>query len=42
LASARALLEHSTLSARQIVEASLKIAADIDIYTNPTLAFEEL
>jgi ATP-dependent HslUV protease subunit HslV len=42
LASARALLLHSTLSARQIVEESLKIAADICIYTNHAVSFEEL
>ncbi|MBL8936217.1 MAG: ATP-dependent protease subunit HslV [Archangium sp.] len=42
LASARALLQHSKLSARQIVEESLRIAADIDIYTNPNLVLEEL
>jgi len=42
LASARALLAHSTLDAKQIVETSLQIAADIDIYTNPNLTLEEL
>jgi ATP-dependent HslUV protease subunit HslV len=42
LAAARGLLQHSTLSARQIVEESLKIAADICIYTNTNLSFEEL
>jgi ATP-dependent HslUV protease subunit HslV len=42
LAAARALLHHSSLSAKAIVEESLRIAADIDIYTNPSLAFEEL
>ena len=42
LASARALLLHSNLDAKQIVEQSLKIAADICIYTNQNLTFEEL
>jgi ATP-dependent HslUV protease, peptidase subunit HslV len=42
LAAARALLEHTTLSARQITEAALGIAADICIYTNGNLTFEEL
>ncbi|MCA2978452.1 MAG: ATP-dependent protease subunit HslV [Myxococcaceae bacterium] len=41
-AAARALLAHSALPARAIVEESLRIAADIDIYTNPHLTFEEL
>ncbi len=41
-AAARALLQHSSLSAKEIVEASLTIAADIDIYTNTQLTFEEL
>jgi len=42
LAAARALLEHSALPARDIAEASMKIAADICIYTNDKLVFEEL
>ena len=42
LAAARALLDHSTLSARQIAEVSLGIAADTCIYTNRNLTFEEL
>ncbi len=42
LASARGLLMHSNLSAKQIVEESLKIAADICIYTNTNIAYEEL
>ena len=42
LAAARSLLAHSTLEARQIVEHSLSIAADICIYTNKNFAFEEL
>ncbi len=42
LAGARALLEHSELDARGIVERALKIAADICIYTNHSLTIEEL
>ena len=42
LAAARALLEHSALPARDIAEAAMKIAADICIYTNDKLVFEEL
>lgn len=34
LAAARALIEHSSLSAEEIVEKSLKIAGSICIYTN--------
>jgi ATP-dependent HslUV protease subunit HslV len=41
-AAAKALTTHSTLSARQIAEEALKIAADICIYTNRNLVFEEL
>jgi ATP-dependent HslUV protease subunit HslV len=42
LAAARALLTHSELSARQIVEESLKIAAGICIYTNTEITVDEL
>ena len=42
MAAARALARHSTLSARQIAEEAMKIAADICIYTNPNLTIEEL
>ncbi|MCH7696955.1 MAG: ATP-dependent protease subunit HslV [Proteobacteria bacterium] len=41
-AAAKALIDNSTLDARQIVEKSLTIAADICIYTNQTLTIEEL
>jgi ATP-dependent HslUV protease, peptidase subunit HslV len=41
-AAARALLENTDLSAREIVERSLNIAADICIYTNHNLRIEEL
>jgi ATP-dependent HslUV protease subunit HslV len=42
LAAARALLAHSTLPARQVVEQSLGIAADICIFTNRQLTIVEL
>ncbi len=42
LAAARALVEHSDLSARKIAESALGIAADICVYTNRSLSFEEL
>ena len=42
MAAARALAKHSTLSARQIAEEAMTIAADICIYTNPHLTIEEL
>lgn len=42
LSAARALLDHSSLSAREIADYSLKLAADVCIYTNAHLSFEEL
>jgi ATP-dependent HslUV protease, peptidase subunit HslV len=42
LSAARALLEGSSLGAREIVERSLNIAADICIYTNRNLVIEDL
>ena len=41
-AAARALLENTDMDARQIVEQSLNIAADICIYTNRSLTIEVL
>jgi ATP-dependent HslUV protease subunit HslV len=41
-AAARALLSATELSAREIVERSLAIAADICIYTNAQIVIEEL
>ena len=41
-AAARALLEHSTLSAEQIVKQSLVIAGDLCIYTNQQHVIEVL
>ena len=40
--AARALLAHSQLGAREIVEHSLGIAAEICVYTNNNLTIEEL
>src|SRR5262245_27910403 len=42
LAAARALVRHSPLDARGIVEEALRIAAGICVYTNDQLAIEEL
>ncbi len=42
LAAARALLGHSALEARTVVEESMKIAGGIDIYTNQEIIIEEL
>ena len=42
IAAARALLEHTHMDARGIVESSLDIAADICVYTNRTTCIEQL
>ena len=42
LAAARALQQHTKLSAREIAEAGMRIAADICIYTNDHLSIEEV
>lgn len=42
LAAARALVVHSKLSPRQIVEEAMKIAAAICVYTNENITIEEL
>ena len=42
LASARALMRHTDLGARQIAEEAMRIAAEICIYTNDHITFEEL
>jgi ATP-dependent HslUV protease subunit HslV len=42
LASARALMKHTELSAREIAEESLKIAGEICIYTNSNIVIEEI
>lgn len=41
-AAAKALLMHSSLSAKEIVEASLKIAGELCIYTNTNIRVETL
>ena len=42
LAAATALMESTELSAREIVERSMKIAADICIYSNQSIVIEEI
>ena len=42
LAAARALVQHSSLSASDIVEQSLRIASEICVYTNDQIEIEEL
>jgi ATP-dependent HslUV protease subunit HslV len=42
LAAARALMSHTSLSARDVATHAMAIAADICIYTNSHISFEEL
>jgi len=42
LAAARALMAHSDLDAKQIVEEAMRIAAGICVYTNDRISVEEL
>src|SRR5437867_4176321 len=42
VAAARALARKTDLGAREIVEEALKIAAEIDVYTNDRIVVEEL
>ena len=42
LAAARALMKHTDLSARAIVEEALRIAGEICIYTNSDIVVEEI
>ncbi len=42
LAAARALMENTELTAREVAEKSLRIASQICIYTNDTFTIEEL
>lgn len=42
LAAARALLKYTTLSAREIAQEAMQIAAKICIYTNDSVSVEEL
>ncbi|MGA1824766.1 MAG: ATP-dependent protease subunit HslV [bacterium] len=41
-AAAKALLENTDMTARQIVESAMKIASSICIYTNDTIGIEEI
>ena len=41
-AAAKALVDHTTMSAREIASESMKIAANICIYTNEQITIEEL
>jgi ATP-dependent HslUV protease subunit HslV len=41
-AAAKALTRNTTLDARTIAEESMRVAAEICIYTNANLTFEEL
>lgn len=42
LASARSLLRHSSLSAREIAQSAMGVAAEICVFTNSHLTIEEL
>jgi len=42
VAAAKALLQFTDFSAREIAEKAMDIASDICIYTNKSLVFEEL
>lgn len=42
IAAARAMVRHSSLSAREITEESLKIASEICVFTNDRIIVEEL
>jgi len=42
LAAARALVEHTSLEAKAIAEAAMRIAGEICIYTNDRIVLEEL
>ena len=42
LAAARALIQHSSLSAAEIAREALRIASGIDIYTNESIVVEEI
>ncbi len=42
VAAARALVAHADLSAVEIVRAAMKIASEIDVYTNDNIVVEEM
>ena len=42
LAAARALVRHTSLSAKEIAESAIKIAGEICVYTNNEISVEEI
>ncbi len=42
IAAARALIKHTSMGAKEIVEESLRIAADICVFTNKNIKVEEI
>ncbi|HJW85779.1 MAG TPA: ATP-dependent protease subunit HslV [Candidatus Brocadiaceae bacterium] len=42
IAAARALMKHTSMGAKEIVEESLRIAADICVFTNKNIKVEEI
>ncbi len=42
IAAARALMKHTSMGAKQVVEESLRIAADICVFTNKNIKVEEI
>jgi ATP-dependent HslUV protease subunit HslV len=42
ISAARALLFHSSLDARSIVEVSIKLASEVCVYTNDNISIEEI
>jgi ATP-dependent HslUV protease subunit HslV len=42
ISAARALLLHSSLDARSIVEVSIKLASEVCVYTNDNISIEEI
>ena len=42
IAAARALIQHTSLSAAEIAEGALRVASEICIYTNDNISMEKL
>jgi ATP-dependent HslUV protease subunit HslV len=42
IAAARALIQHTELSAEEVVQSAMKIAGDLDLYTNTNIVFYTL
>jgi ATP-dependent HslUV protease subunit HslV len=42
IAAARALMQHTELSAEEVVQSAMKIAGDLDLYTNTNMVFYTL